>query len=535
MVDLTKEVKTMTQQYNDPSVQQMDVLACGAPAAAPENLGSGERKENPNVWKPTGITGPGMEYKARVRLLPRGLEGLKKNLYPSVCLKTHFLKNPADGKTLKVVLCRESLPGQTCPICKAIGKIFNSIKKQQQQQGANEKAAKEVAKTYCKNLWADEYWYSNVLIRTDAQHSEFNNQIKWWKHTPKVEQMLDAPCRVNPNAPVQAAAQVDPNDEFAIQKAKQAEAKKQEFFIPYDPRHGRDFFVTPSWDSETSRVTYTTCSWADKSTPLANTDQEMLAILQACPDLNELYKDMPDEAKAEAEWADFWRLVNEAQNPAAAGFQGQQAQHGGYQAQNGGAANGIIPTTQAPFTMPGAQQQQQTGYNQGAPMNQVSGAEYFGNAAAPANDPLAIGGGQAPAQTGFAAPANDPLALGGGQQNFGAPANDPLAVGGGVQQNYAAPVQQQAQPTYTAPAANPAEPVNDMLSFGGQPQYGNPHYQAAGNPGFVAQTPAQQQQPQGNFAPTMKPQAQPGYSQAQTQPLMNELPGGADEDIDLPF
>ena len=33
----------------------------------------------------------------------------------------------------------------------------------------------------------------------------------------------------------------------------------------------------------------------------------------------------------------------------------------------------------------------------------------------------------------------------------------------------------------------------------------------------------------------MKPQAQPGYSQAQTQPLMNELPGGADEDIDLPF
>ena len=121
----------MTQQYNDPSVQQMDVLACGAPAAAPENLGSGERKENPNVWKPTGITGPGMEYKARVRLLPRGLEGLKKNLYPSVCLKTHFLKNPADGKTLKVVLCRESLPGQTCPICKAIGKIFNSIRKLQ--------------------------------------------------------------------------------------------------------------------------------------------------------------------------------------------------------------------------------------------------------------------------------------------------------------------------------------------------------------------------------------------------------------------
>lgn len=535
---------TMQNTYQNPAAPQGDILSCGGPAAAPAIDG---QNVNPNIWKPRGITPQNPIYKALVRQLPRGLEGLKKNLYPSVLVKTHFLKDPETG-VKRTILCRESLPGQKCPICKKIALLYKQLVK--------EPGGKDAAVKRCKNYWADEHWYCNVLIKSDPQNADVVNTVKMWEHTPFVEKRLDRPCRVNPNAA--AAPQQQPATDIFAQQLAQTQVK-EEYFIPYDPRHGRDFFVMPVWNTETQRVDYSQCSWAQQASPLAPTDQEMLAILnEQCHDLNQLYADMPDEVAAEAAWNEFWQEVNDTRST-----MGQPTLGGANPNQFAGGPNGFIPNAQAPFQMPGA------------PMNTVSGADYFGAAApaasaAPANDPLAIGGTpvqqaapaaqaadpfagyQAPVQQAApaaqTAPANDPFAGYQAPQKAApvqqaAPANDPFA-------GYQAPAQQvapaaQAAPAYRpaqqaapAVAADPSQPVNDMLAIG---SFAQPQAQAGG---FGAaqqfapqQTPAAPAAAAPTFAPPIQPPAaaaQPAFGQAPAAQMSTELPA-AEDDIDLPF
>ena len=539
----------MNQQYNTPQPQG-DILSCGGPAPVPTE----GKQANPNIWKPTGITPTSPGYNALVRQLPRNLAALQQKIYPSVKVCTHFLKDPDTG-VKRTVLCRESIPGEKCPICKKIGGIY---KKMLKDNGGTE-AAKKLTVDYCRNLWASEHWYSNALIRQDAQNPDLNGKVKIWEHTYFVEKMLDAPCRVNPNAPMQP--QVQQNDVFAKQRANTQ--KKLEFFIPYDPRHGRDFYLMPFWNDETKRVDYSACSFDEHESPLAPTDQEMLAILtEQCHDLNQLYADMPDEATAESVWIDFWTEVNDTKRT-----MGQPAYAGANPSQMGysPAADGFNFGAQAPFQMPGA-----------APANVVNGAEYFANSVPQQNnDPLSVGGG-APS----AAAMNDPLSVGGVQAPV---ANDPLSVGGTgfggamPQQNFmpqAQPAQfaapqtmprQPAQPQFgQQPAANPSQPVNDMVSFGAPaPQQFPPQapqqmqqQTASALAAYAASTPAPAantqsfgaslqntpaQTPVANaqsFGATLQqPQRPVGgqqFSQPAAAPLNQELPA-AEDDIDLPF
>lgn len=390
----------------NPSIPQDDILTVGAPAAQPQ-----QTKGNPNVWKPRGVTAKHPEYNALVRMLPQGLAGLKANTYPSLMVKVHYLKDAATGVS-KTVLCRETI-GQRCPICQNIAMRYKEWLPV---------LGKDATVKRCRDLWSSTEWYTNVLIRQDQEHPEFNGEVKMWQHTDYVNNMLDAPSKQKPVAAVPQAPAA--NDIFAKRKA--AEEAKVEFFIPYSPRNGRDFFVTPSWNTETNRVSYDTCSWAENPSPLAATDDEMFAILDRCHDLTQLIADMPSQEMATAAITAFWNEVNDAQSGI------PQAGTGPTYA--GGGAQGFYQQTQQ--------------FQQRQNVNSVDAAGYFGEAVAQSAAPAAPAY-TAPAAPAQAAPAfvNDPLGTPGDQVAY---AQQPAAP---ATQAFAAP----AAPAPAAPAA-PAAP-----------------------------------------------------------------------------
>ncbi len=74
-----------------------DFLTVTADTAAVEPESTGGQKyqktpPDPRFWKPT-IKNEAKEYQAMVRMLPRGLNGLKNKLNPSVKILTHRLKS----------------------------------------------------------------------------------------------------------------------------------------------------------------------------------------------------------------------------------------------------------------------------------------------------------------------------------------------------------------------------------------------------------------------------------------------------------
>jgi hypothetical protein len=81
-----------------------DFLTVTADTAASEPETTGGQKfqktpPDPRFWKPT-LKNEAKEYPAMIRMLPRGLNGLKNKLNPSVKILTHRLKSE-QAKVLK--------------------------------------------------------------------------------------------------------------------------------------------------------------------------------------------------------------------------------------------------------------------------------------------------------------------------------------------------------------------------------------------------------------------------------------------------
>lgn len=331
-------------------------------------------KVDPIRWKPS-VSKRNPNYSAIVRLLPQGIEGVKNKTYPSVKVLYHHLK--LNGVHMEVKCCRNN--GQDCPICKAVWDRYN-----------------ELAKTYEKGspqlkVWtgmsARAEWHTNILVREDDNKPANNGQVLVWRHSDAVERTLRAPFDDSVDAETQ-------NANAAPVKGALAKVKKEKRkFIPHSPTKGVDFGVVVSWDAAKNMTSYEGSVYLDESTPLADTQAEMLEILNRCHDLTQYLADIPTEEQAQAKWIEFIEKASSAKTnaAAAAGF----AEHGN----SFGAA-------QNP--------------NYTANSNKMSAAEFLDAdasametpAAEPDTDALLVADAVSPKKTAFAAPKTAKSAIG---------------------------------------------------------------------------------------------------------------------------
>jgi hypothetical protein len=265
-----------------------DFLTVTADTAAVEPESTGGQKyqktpPDPRFWKPT-IKNAAKEYQAMVRMLPRGLNGLKNKLNPSVKILTHRLKSE-QAKVFMNVKCRKMLgEDQFCPICDAGWAIFNEGKAQ------NNKEIKDQG----KDILAKESHIMNILIRNDIQVTDLIGQVKLWEHTGKMNKTLFEPTKEEKRDP-----------------SKPASIKKKQIFYPYSPKNGRDFLVMVTEDPEKHMASYDNSEWdTDGFSDLAGSDAEIMAILDKCYDLTE-FLTVPSAEEAAQKYAEFCAKVEQ--------------------------------------------------------------------------------------------------------------------------------------------------------------------------------------------------------------------------------
>ena len=302
-------------------------------------------KVDPTRWKPS-VSKRNPSYSAIIRLLPQGIEGVKNKTYPSVKVLYHHLK--LNGVHMEVKCCRNN--GGDCPICRAVWDRYN-----------------ELAKTYEKGspqlkVWtsmtARPEWHTNILVREDDNKSANNGKVLVWRHSDAVERTLRAPFDDSVESEIQNANGAPAKGALAKMK------KERRKFIPHSPTKGVDFGVIVSWAAAKNMTSYDGSDYVAESTPLADTKEEMLEILNNCHDLTKYLADVPDEATAAAKWREFLEKASSAQSAGSeGGFQANGASFGA--PQNPNYAN--RPTTK------------------------VAGADFLGNSAAmdpaPAKEP----------------------------------------------------------------------------------------------------------------------------------------------------
>lgn len=257
-----------------------DFLTVTADTAAVEperKSGFTKTPPDPRFFKPS-IKNEAKEYQAMVRPLPRGLNGLKNQLHPSVKILTHRLKNE-QAKVFVNVKCRKTLgDDQYCPICDAGWAVFNEGKAQNNKDIQNKG----------KDILAKESHIMNILIRNDIQDPSLIGQVKLWEHTGKMNKILFEPTKEEKRDP-----------------SKPAPIKKKQIFYPYSPKKGRDFLVMVTENPENKIASYDGSEWdEDGFSDLAGTDAEIMAILDKCHDLSE-FLTAPSVEEAAQAYADF--------------------------------------------------------------------------------------------------------------------------------------------------------------------------------------------------------------------------------------
>ena len=246
-------------------------------------------ESDPRLWKPR-VSAKSPTYDAVVRLLPQGIEGLKNKTYPGVKVMYHHLRS---GQMHREVKCCKSIPGQTrCPICDALWNRYDEFVKLYGKDDARTKAV--------SSMGARAEWFTNVLVREDDNDSNNNGQVKVWRHTDAIDRELRAPFDDSANTESKG------NDQTARPGSlRDRKNKEKRRFFPHSPTNGVDYEVTVSWDPAKKMTSYDGSCYASESTPLADTKEEMLDILNKCHDLTEFLKDVPTEEEASKIYVEF--------------------------------------------------------------------------------------------------------------------------------------------------------------------------------------------------------------------------------------
>ena len=472
-----------------------------AASAQPSPSAEPERKVDKRIWK-TRLDDSHKSYSAQVRILPNIKRDAQGNLAwdlanpsPFRKIMVHYLRigngEKKYFKCLKTTYTGSKLKG-VCPYCDWTFDRYYKLKTAAENGDA---LAADELKVNQRNQ-ASTSFVANTLIRKDMVHDEFNNQVKIWDHSMKVNEALDYPREPEVVAfrrwKNTKEGRKKPDSEFV---PNQLELENASRFFPEQVRGGRDFIVT--CQESASEIdgkpinSYDASKFVDTPSDVAPTDAEIMGYLNQCIDLDEYQKeDLPasyDEAK---------KLLNEW-----------------LVSQSGNAAidnsADVTPNTEAPAAranpamarMPGSAFLGNTQPQQAAPQAQYTNPPVINQPTQPAPQ---------------AAPAQPSLA-GMGQPAAQAPQVNP---------QFAAQMAPQAQPQFAQPQPTfaQAQPVAQP-TVAAQP-IAQPT--VAARPVVQPQVQAQPQfaQPQAQFAP----QAQPQMQAAAPTPNAAGFP-----DDDLPF
>lgn len=468
------------------------------------------RTVDTRVWK-TRLDDSHKSYSAQVRILPNmkrdaqgNLDYDRANPSPFRKIMVHYLRigngEKKYFKCLKTTYDGLKLKG-ICPHCDWTFNRYYMLKK---AADAGDALAAEELKINQRNQASTSY-VANTLIRKDMVHSEFNNQVKIWDHSMKVNEALDYPREPEVVALRRwkntKEGRKKPDSEFVPNELELANASR---FFPEQIRGGRDFIVT--CQESASEIdgkpinTYDASKFVDAPSDLAATDDEIISYLNQCVDLDEYQReDLPSSYEEAQKMLNEW-LAQQSGNAAIAN------------------SADVTPNTSAPAARPNPA------------MTRMSGAEFINNAQPQQaaqqpqfSNPAVINQPTQPAPQ--AAPAQPSLS------GMGQPVAKPAPqVQPRVQQQFAAQMAPQAQPQFAQPQPTFAQtqPVAQP-TVAAQP-IAQPRVQA--QPQFAQQQFAQPQfaQPQVQVQPQFAPQAQPQMQPAAPTPNSVGLP-----DDDLPF
>lgn len=459
----------------------------------PQNSTEPTHKVDERVWK-TRLDQDHKTYSAQVRILPNMKRDAQGNLdydrvnpSPFRKIMVHYLRiGNGEKKYFKCLKTTHDGIKQKdiCPFCDWTFNRWAMLKK---AADAGDAAAAAELKVNQLNQASTSY-VANTLIRADNVNPEFDGAVKIWDHSVKVNEWLDYPREPEVVAKRRwrnvKANRYAKDSEFVPDAFEMKTASR---FYPEQIIGGRDFIVTCQESSKEIDGkpinSYDNSKFVDQPSNLANTQEEVYAILSQCVDLDEYQKeDLAPDYKTAQKMLNDW-LVSQSGNAAVGG------------------ADDITPNTSAPAARPNPNG------------NYAGAAAGFAANAQP----------QQPAQTPFVTPPTiNPAANAQPQQN--APVQPSLNGMGGApiaQPTVVSPAQPQlnaaAQPQMTAPVQASA-PVQPQFNAPVQPQFNTP-----AQPQF--NTPAQ---------PQMGAPAQPQFAaQPQTPAMQQNAP--AFNDDDLPF
>lgn len=482
----------------------LDLNYVPAAASAPQSSSTEPvRKVDFRVWK-TRLDDNHKSYSAQVRILPNmkrdaqgNLDYDRANPSPFRKIMVHYLRIGNGEK--KYFKCLKTLHDGIkqkgiCPYCDWTFNRYFMLKK---AADAGDAIAAEELKVNQRNQASTSY-VANALIRTDMVHNEFNNQVKIWEHSMKVNEALDYPREPEVVALRRwkntKEGRKKPDSEFVPNELELRNASR---FFPEQIRGGRDFIVTCQESSSAIDGkpinTYDASKFVDTPSDVAATDAEIISYLNQCVDLDEYQReDLPASYEEAQKMLNEW-LAEQSGNAAIADN------------------SNLTPNTSAPAARPNPSM-----------TPRMSGAEFLNNAQPQQAAP------QTAQQPQFSNPAviNQPAQ----PAPQTAPAQPSLA-GMGQPVAQSAP---QVQPQFAAQMAPQAQP-----QFA-QPQPTFAQAQPAAQPTVAAQPIAQPRvqaqpqfaQPQAQFAPQQQfaPQAQPQMQPAAPTPNAAGFP-----DDDLPF
>lgn len=471
----------------------IDMNYVPAAGSLPQNSTEPTRKVDERVWK-TRLDQDHKTYSAQVRILPNMKRDAQGNLdydrvnpSPFRKIMVHYLRI-GNGEKKYFKCLKTTYDGikqaDICPYCDWTYNRYCMLKK---AADAGDAVAAAELKVNQLNQASTSY-VANALIRADSVNNEYDGAVKIWDHSVKVNEWLDYPREPEVVAKRRwrniKANRYAKDSEFVPDAFEMKTASR---FYPEQVIGGRDFIVTCQESSKEIDGkpinSYDNSKFVDQPSNLANTQEEVYAILSQCVDLDEYQKeDLPANYQEAQKMLNDW-LVSQSGSAAVGG------------------ADDITPNTSAPAARPNPKG------------NYAGAAAGFAANAQP----------QQTAQTPFVTPPTINPADNAQPQQNAAPSQPSLSGMGGApmgQQN-AAP----AQPQFNA-AAQPQMGTPVQASAPAQPQFNAPAQPQVSAPS----------QPQFNAAaqPQMSAPAQPQFAaQGQTPAPQQNAP--AFKDDDLPF
>lgn len=236
-----------------------------ADSAAEAAKGKRSTKKDPEIYFLPTIKNASKAYDALVRLMPRGVHGIKNKLHPTVPKHVHYIKDPELNLFVSIP-CRKTLgESEFCSYCEKQKKAFFYFKDRHDEVMMKKWSGRQASKSHIGNFY----------IREDITVSANTGKVKLWEHTDPINRKLFEPTKKE-----------DPNAVSGI--------RKKQRFNPYSPVKGRDWILevrpstkNPDWPD------YDGSGWDEAPSDLAPSTEEIIALLDQCRDLQQFLDEVP--------------------------------------------------------------------------------------------------------------------------------------------------------------------------------------------------------------------------------------------------